>query len=200
MKIKLLISTALCIGVFTGICFAGIADKVPVDFFTTKYDSIIRKETKRCFSVGMDYRWLKSQVAAESNFNPNAVSPVGARGLAQFMKPTFNDVVKRSGYIKDDIFNPRWNLAAQAWYNRRLYNNWSAKRTELSRIQLMMCSYNSGLKYPLIAQKICITKAEKNCNEWQDIRKFASEVPGWIHEESLNYTKKISSFMGYREN
>ena len=187
----------LCLGLFTN-CYAGIADKLPIDKYTDRYDAIIRKETKRNFGIGLDWRWLKSQVAAESNFNPNAVSPVGAIGLSQFMRPTFNDVVNRSGYIKHDIFSPRWNLAAQAWYNRRLYNTWRSKRTELSRIQLMMCSYNSGLRYPLNAQKLCLASGEKSCNEWDDIRVYAPRVRGWIYKESLGYVKKISMLMGYK--
>lgn len=187
----------LCLGLFTN-CYAGIADKLPIDRFSDKYDSIIRKEVKRNFGPTFDWRWMKSQVAAESNFNPNAVSPVGARGLSQFMKATFSDVVKRSGYVQNDIFNPRWNLAAQAWYDRKLYNTWRSKRTELSRIQLMMCSYNSGLRYPLNAQKLCLAAGEKSCNEWDAIRAYAPNVHGWIYKESLGYVKKISKLMGYK--
>lgn len=196
-NIKTFLLISLCLCLFSSISVAGVANKLPVDRFTDRYDSIIRKETKRNFSLGLDWRWLKAQVAAESNFNPNAVSPVGAKGLSQFMGPTFNDVVKRSGYVRDDIFSPRWNLAAQAWYDRRLYNTWKSKRTKLSRTQLMMCSYNSGLRYPLNAQKLCLASGKKSCNEWNDIREFAQNVRGWIYKESLGYVNKISKLMGH---
>lgn len=197
-NIKMILLMILFLGIFTN-CFAtGIADKLPIDKYTSKYDTIIRKEVKRNFSLGLDWRWMKAQVATESAFNPNAVSPVGAKGLSQFMNATFNDVVKRSGYIQDDIFNPRWNLAAQAWYDKKLYNTWRSKRTELSRIQLMMCSYNSGLKYPLNAQKLCIASGKKDCNEWSAIRIYAPNVRGWIYNESLHYVQKISGLMGYK--
>ena len=53
-----------------------------------RYDSLLR------YYAGLvEYDWLllKAQIKAESNFNPHAVSRVGARGLAQFVDATWRE-------------------------------------------------------------------------------------------------------------
>jgi soluble lytic murein transglycosylase-like protein len=44
---------------------------------------------------------IAAQIMAESNFKPNAVSPTGAQGIAQFMPGT------AAAYGLDDPFRPR---------------------------------------------------------------------------------------------
>lgn len=51
-----------------------------------RWDSLVRYHAER---YGIDWRLLKAQMLAESAGNPDAVSPVGARGLAQFMPQTW---------------------------------------------------------------------------------------------------------------
>jgi soluble lytic murein transglycosylase-like protein len=43
----------------------------------------------------LDWRLLKRQAQAESDLNPDALSPVGAQGLVQSMQRTFDEWVKR---------------------------------------------------------------------------------------------------------
>lgn len=55
-----------------------------------------------------------SQLRTESNFNPNAVSPKGARGLAQVMDPTREEIEKQTGRkldphnVNDSLFMQRY--------------------------------------------------------------------------------------------
>jgi len=67
---------------------------------------------------------LRRQRFQESSFNPEAVSPAGAKGLAQFMPVTIKDMRQR-GFIKDDFdpFNPDHAIKAQT-----KYMNWISKR------------------------------------------------------------------------
>lgn len=51
-----------------------------------RYDSLFRWYGSR---NGVDWTLLKAQVKAESNFDPDALSPVGAKGLSQFMDRTW---------------------------------------------------------------------------------------------------------------
>lgn len=51
--------------------------------------------------AGPEWLWRASQVRAESNFNPRAVSPVGAFTIAQFMPATWEEQ-KRKGRIPKD--------------------------------------------------------------------------------------------------
>lgn len=53
-----------------------------------RYDSLLQYYGERS---GVDWRLLKAQMLAESAADPDAVSPAGALGLAQFMDRTWQE-------------------------------------------------------------------------------------------------------------
>ena len=69
-------------------------------------------------------------VNQESRWNPNAVSPAGARGLAQLMPDT-------ARLLGVDIDNPRENLDGGARYLRMMYDRFGSWR-------LALAAYNAG--------------------------------------------------------
>lgn len=79
-----------------------------------RYDSLFRFYAEEAQLVGKEWLCLKSQVKAESNFDPRAQSGVGAKGLGQFMDPTWNE------WGKGDVFDPEQNIRAQAKYMKWL--------------------------------------------------------------------------------
>ena len=78
---------------------------------TGRNDPWFRKYTQRYFGVGFDWRLFKAQAVAESDLNPNARSPVGARGLMQVMPATFN-LIQASRSSLTSIDAPESNIAA----------------------------------------------------------------------------------------
>lgn len=54
-----------------------------------RYDSLFRFYAEK-WGI-LDWRLLKAQAMAESNLDPDAVSPVGAKGLTQFMPTTWRE-------------------------------------------------------------------------------------------------------------
>ena len=68
---------------------------------------------------------------AESNFNPAAVSAVGAQGIAQFMPAT------AAAYGLDDPFDARRAIDAQARLMADLIG-------QLGSIRLALAAYNAG--------------------------------------------------------
>jgi len=169
---------------------ASLSIKKPIDRFSNKYDVYFKKASKRYFSVGLDYRWFKAQAFAESNLNPTAVSPVGAKGIMQIMDPTYKEISNKTNII-GNVFNARWNIMAGIYYDSYLYNQWRAPRPELDRLALMFASYNAGLGNILKAQKICTT----DCNYWHAIKLSGPYVHSWKEEETINYVHKILQLM-----
>ena len=100
---------------------------------TTKerYDSLFRWYAE---VSSVDWRLLKCQVEAESAFNPKAVSPVGAAGLAQFMRATWMDWSPGG-----DRFNPEDSIEAQAKYMRHLLDLFKED------VKLALAAYNWGM-------------------------------------------------------
>jgi transglycosylase-like protein with SLT domain/D-alanyl-D-alanine carboxypeptidase-like protein len=74
---------------------------------------------------------LAAQLYAESGFNPFAVSPAGARGLAQFMPGTARS------YGLRDPFDPRQSIDAQARLMRDLLRRFAS-------VPLALAAYNAG--------------------------------------------------------
>ncbi len=168
---------------------------IPVDGFPKKFDVYFKKNSKRYFGPGFDWRWFKAQSMAESGLNPEAISPVKAKGLMQIMDFTRREL-DRKMKTKGNPFDPRWNIAAGIFYDRQLYNQWKSPRPEIDRLCLMFASYNAGLGNPLKAQKICLRK-KTECNTWGSIKSFSDSVNTWKHEETLGYVTKITKFMGH---
>jgi len=110
----------------------------------TTHDALIRRAAERY--LPFDWRVLKAQLWQESRFAPDARSPVGAEGIAQFMPPTWADVAEELEYPEvatpDD---PEWAVPAAAHYMGKLYGAWHWPRPEWDRICLALASYNAGL-------------------------------------------------------
>ncbi|MGH9792234.1 MAG: lytic transglycosylase domain-containing protein [Candidatus Acidiferrales bacterium] len=95
----------------------------------TPFDTLI---TAAALKHGVDERLITSMIAAESNFDPRAISPKDARGLMQLMPAT----ALRFGVT--DIFNPEQNINAGSRYLRELLDRYS------NDLPLALAAYNAG--------------------------------------------------------
>ncbi|HNQ78749.1 MAG TPA: lytic transglycosylase domain-containing protein [Acidobacteriota bacterium] len=101
---------------------------IPAD---VPFREIIAKE---CQKTGLDVKLVIAVIKVESNFNPRAVSPKGAKGLMQLMP----SVEKDEGVTR--VFDPKENIAAGVRYLKRLID---ACEGDLG---LALAAYNAGLK------------------------------------------------------
>ena len=141
---------------------------------------------------GMDRfsEWLQDQVTAESSWNPDARSPVGAEGLAQIMPSTYD--VDLAPYTEPSCetiprTNPRCSTEGQAIYMARLLRRYNGN------IELATAAYNAGMGH--------VDKEIKRCERAMgcDPTKYVGHVgdqcsrPHWACQESNNYVRKIST-------
>jgi len=95
----------------------------------TKYDHLISKASEK---YNVDPALVKAVIKAESNFNHQAVSPKGARGLMQLMPATAISLQVQ------DSFHPENNIEGGVRYLRYLLQLF---RGDLS---LALAAYNAG--------------------------------------------------------
>lgn len=139
--------------------------------------------------------FLIAQAVQESRFNPTAVSPAGAVGIAQFMKPTAEQMAKelkpklalfKNGFDRE---NPIQSIWAQVYYMNKLYKVWDLGRSDEERLKLAFASYNAGIKNILKAQK-----KSGDRKFWNEIKLSLSSVTGKNSRETITYVDNIFKY------
>lgn len=94
------------------------------------YNKLIEAKS---YKYGLDPALVKAVIAVESDFNPNAISEKGARGLMQLMPMTATEL----GVF--DSFNPEANIDGGVRYLRYLldYFRWD--------VDLALAAYHAGI-------------------------------------------------------
>ena len=165
--------------------------------WTKKYDHYFRKYAKRYFGAGFDYFWFKSQAIAESKLKKDAKSWVGAKGLMQIMPRTFEEIRERNPSFKH-VSEPRWNIAAGIYYDRKMFKFWKDDRPFLDKMGFAFASYNAGAQNILKGQKYCLKMKGDECNLWKEVESFGPKVKTWRHRETIHYLKEIFRLMKSR--
>lgn len=131
-----------------------------------------------------------AQIQQESSWRTDARSPVGARGLAQFMPATAEWI---SGAYEAlgpaDPLNPIWAIRAMARYDRLLYDRVSA-HDGCEQMAFALSQYNGGSKFFDRARAAC----EKDCDpsRWFGSVEYVDDgrSPGaWF--ENRDYVSKV---------
>ena len=118
------------------------------------YEDGMRAEVARLkpkvVPTGVDENLINRQQYKESNFNPKAVSPRNARGLAQIMPNVEGDAIK-AGVVKqgDNIYDPVVNEKIQKWYMNNLYNSTFINKKDVEqkdsvKLAKVLAAYNWG--------------------------------------------------------
>lgn len=159
--------------------------------FPSQYDSMIQSSVKKWWLDYPDWMDWKAQLYQESKLDPNAVSPVGAEGLAQFMPKTWSDIERQLGYgtVSRKLAGPA--IEGGAYYMAGLRRSWSAPRPMDDRQRIAQASYNGGTGSLLKAQRLC------QATLWEDIAPCLPMVTGFDNaRQTVNYVSMIAKWRG----
>jgi membrane-bound lytic murein transglycosylase F len=152
-----------------------------------EFDPHFKKYTKRYFGPNFDWLYIKAQSIAESNLNKDAVSQVGAEGIMQIMPGTWEEIVRDNPWIKGEVRDARWAIAAGVSYDKRMWNIWKSPRPFIDRLSFTMASYNAGAGNIIKAQKL----AEQDKNLWSSVKDSLHKVTGHHSKETKDYVDRI---------
>lgn len=151
--------------------------------WTDKYDRHFKKYSKRYFGPHFEWRWFKSQGIAESNLKVNAKSHMGARGIMQILPSTFDEIkTKNPTFLA--LNDPRWNIAAGIFYDRKLYRKWRKPLPSDERLFLAFSSYNAG--YGRVLKAVKRTGNKKY--SWPEVKRY-------LPAETKGYVARIAELM-----
>jgi soluble lytic murein transglycosylase len=88
----------------------------------------------------LDPALVASLIRQESNFNPRATSPVGARGLMQLMPPVGRTIAKGqgiAGYTDESLYDPSINIKLGTQHLSGLFR-------KTPQIERVLAAYNAG--------------------------------------------------------
>lgn len=154
--------------------------------WTDAYDAQFRGAAMRYMAPERHLYWptLKAQAACESSLRADAVSPVGAKGLAQFMGPTWDEVRERAGWDESaSPFDTEYATAAQAMYVEHLAEDfWTSPRPVDLEFENVWCAYNAGGGNCAKAQRL--SGGER---DFADFAPYLAQVTGKHATETLGY-------------
>ena len=96
---------------------------------------------------GVPKHYLRKQAFRESEYDPGAISPMGAIGLTQIMPSTYQDYLKSTGDKPGNLTDPKESVKVQKWIMDGLYNAGfinKPNQSEKVRMAKVFASYNAG--------------------------------------------------------
>ncbi|WP_250461939.1 transporter substrate-binding domain-containing protein [Microbulbifer litoralis] len=160
------------------------------------YDELAKSSSEE---FRFDWRLVIAQMWQESNFNPKAVSPVGAQGLMQLMPATAEDM----GF-PPPVFEPDRNIMAGVKYLNWVRGRFDPRLPAATRLWFTLASYNAGYGHLLDAQRLAkelgldpdiwFDNVETAMLKLSEPRYFKKARYGYVRgAEPVAYVRKISN-------
>jgi len=138
-----------------------------------KYREIIEKYSSE---YGLDAYLIMAIIKVESNYNKDAVSHKGAKGLMQLTDQTAQWGAQKLGmddYASDKVYDPETNIKIGCWYLNNLMKEFD------NNLSLVLAAYNGG---------------SGNVNKWlndENLSKSGKTLDKIPFKETEQFIKKV---------
>lgn len=144
IRVALLVIIALVIG----LPLLAIAGAIPHE--AARYRADLTRNSRLVWGLDAPVATFAAQIHQESRWRPDAVSPVGAVGMAQFMPSTAKWIAGAypQALGSSHPASPAWSMRALATYDKRLYDSFRAANG-CERMAFALAAYNGGAGWVL---------------------------------------------------
>lgn len=182
---------ALLFSFVYGLIFPKAAYAEPIPARAQQYRSVIIRAARVEAGLDAPVAVFAAQVEQESGWNPQAVSPVGARGLGQFMPLTAKDM----GRTRPDLgpaepTNPGWAIRALVAYDLSNLRRVRAA-TPCDAWAMALSAYNGGLGWVQRDQALAKRKGLDPGRWWNSVETVNSGRSLAAKRENTDYPHNI---------
>jgi soluble lytic murein transglycosylase-like protein len=141
---------AFLIAALVAVC-ASAAPVIPAQ--ADRHKAALKREAQRVWGLHAPVATFAGQIHQESRWRADAVSPVGAQGMAQFMPATARWIGGMDSGLADRApANPAWAIRALVTYDKWLSDRITAANP-CERMAYTLSAYNGGLGWVYKRQK-----------------------------------------------
>jgi len=169
--------------------------------FPDRYDAAIEAAAARHWP-GVPWRLWKAQLWQESRLTPDAVSPAGARGIAQFMPATWSEITRAMGLVDVHPAMAEPAIEAGAFFMARLRKQWTPAAPDPGDLhRLAQASYNAGPGNIRRAARACGPRADGREMEtdWAKVALCLPAITGPHSAETTGYVRLIARWFAAME-
>ena len=191
MKRGLLITLALAAVCFFGGMLSSSLQAAEVPPAAAKYRGELTRNARLAWGLDAPIATFAAQVHQESGWKANAVSRVGAQGLAQFMPATaswIGGIVPELAARQPD--NPTWALRALTTYDRWLWERIAAD-TDCERMAMVLSAYNGGLGWLLKDKALAQASGSTRTRWWGAVERYNGGRSQAAFAENRGYPQRI---------
>jgi membrane-bound lytic murein transglycosylase MltF len=179
---------ALILLLTAAIVVPGLAD---VPHAANRYRADLARQARLVWGLDAPVAVMAAQIHQESSWNPRALSPAGAQGMAQFMPATVTwigdiDPALRGG----DVYNPTWAFRAMARYDHWLYGRLAAA-TPCDRWAFTLSAYNGGLGWVLRDKNLAAAQGGDRNRWWGQVERHNAGRSAANWQENRGYPRRI---------
>lgn len=163
--------------------------EIPVG--AAQWQRALQREAQARFGPNAPVAVLAGQTHQESAWRADAVSPVGARGMAQFMPATANWIAQAIPDLAPaDPLDPRWAIRALVAYDAWLIRR-NPGATPCDTWAFALSAYNGGEGWLRRDQRICDTQPGCDRTRWfGNVELHTARAP-WARRENRHYPLRI---------
>jgi soluble lytic murein transglycosylase-like protein len=162
-----------------------------VPLLASEMKSDVFREARFIWGMDAPTATFAAQIHAESAWKPGAVSPVGARGLAQVMPGTETDLQARYPALADaGALNPRWAIRALITYDRQIHKRVSGTDA-CECMGKTLAGYNSGPGWVLKKERLAVAQGKDPLRYFDHVELVNAGQSAAATHENRTYVRRI---------